>query len=179
MWERFRRFSALDRPAQGVFLRAMVLLPLVALSLRCRGLPSLVSKDAALAARMVNAADQYGLVHPSCLAKSVTLWWLLARHGISSYLRIGIRKVDEKMEAHAWVERDGATLNQSDEHHHHYAAFDAAISSLPQEVFVVKTKIKKAPGLREGLRELSFAARCWCGARRRAWCAGQAPATLR
>jgi ribosome-associated translation inhibitor RaiA len=198
MWERFRRFSALDRPAQGVFLRAMVLLPLVALSLRLRGLratqsslklllsdsrpehdPSLVSKDAALAGRIVNAADQYGLVHPSCLAKSVTLWWLLARQGISSYLRIGIRKVDEKMEAHAWVERDGATLNQSDEHHHHYAAFDAAFSSLPQEVFVVKTKIKKAPGLREGLCELSFAARCWCGARRRAWCAGQAPATPR
>jgi hypothetical protein len=130
----------------------MVLLPLVALSLRWRGLratqssltlllsdsqaehePSLLSKDVAVAARMVNAADVHGLVHPSCLAKSLTLWWLLARQGISSHLRIGIRKENEKMEAHAWVERDGAALNEPDEHHHHYAAFDTAFSSLMQE----------------------------------------------
>jgi Transglutaminase-like superfamily len=152
MWEQFRRFSALERPEQKLFLRAMVLLPLVALSLRWRGLratqsslnlllsdshpqhdASLVSKDAAVAAHMVNAADLHGLVHPSCLAKSLTLWWLLARQGISSHLRIGIRKENEKMEAHAWVERDGAVLNEPDEHHHHYSAFDAAFSSLPQE----------------------------------------------
>lgn len=152
MWERFRRFSALERPAQGLFLRAMVLLPLVALSLRWRGFratqsslklflsdsrlehdPLLVSKDAAVAAHMVNAADRHGLFHPSCLAKSLTLWWLLARQGISSRLRIGIRKENEKMEAHAWVERDGAALNEPDKHHRHYSAFDAAFSSLPQE----------------------------------------------
>jgi Transglutaminase-like superfamily len=152
MWEQFRRFSALGRPAQGLFLRAMVLLPLVALSLRWRGLratqsslklflsdshpehdPALVRKDAAVAAHMVNAADVHGLVHPSCLAKSLTLWWLLARQGISSHLRIGIRKENEKMEAHAWVERDGAALNEPNERHHHYSAFDAAFSSLSRE----------------------------------------------
>jgi hypothetical protein len=152
MWEQFRRFSTLERPAQGLFLRAMVMLPLVALSLRWRGLratqaslklllsdsqpehdPELVGKDVALAAHMVNAADLHGLVHPSCLAKSLTLWWLLARQGISSHLRIGIRKENEKMEAHAWVERGGAALNEPDEQHHHYSAFDAAFSSLPQE----------------------------------------------
>jgi len=32
MWKRLRRFSALERPAQALFLRAIVLLPLVALS---------------------------------------------------------------------------------------------------------------------------------------------------
>jgi len=61
----------------------MVVLPLIALSLRWRGLratqsslklllsdsraehdPLLVSKDAAVAAHMVNAADLHGLVHP-------------------------------------------------------------------------------------------------------------------
>ena len=82
---------------------------------------------------MVNAADRLGLVHPSCLAKSLTLWWLLGRQGIPSQLRIGIRKEAEKFEAHAWVERDGAALNEPDEHHHHYAAFDAAFSSPPPE----------------------------------------------
>jgi len=152
MWERLRRFSALERPARSLFLRATVLLPLVALSLRWRGFratqatlqrsllndnqereAALVSKSAAMIAHMVNAADRHGLVHPSCLAKSLTLWWLLARQGISSHLRIGIRKKEEKFEAHAWVERDGIALNEPDEHHYHYAAFDAAFSSLPPE----------------------------------------------
>jgi Transglutaminase-like superfamily len=152
MWERLRRFSALERPARNLFLRATVLLPLVALSLRWRGLratqatlqrflsndnqesdASLVRRVAPLTAHMINAADRHGLVHPSCLAKSLTLWWLLARQGISSHLRIGIRKKGEKFEAHAWVERDGIALNEPDEHHHHYAAFDAAFSWLPPE----------------------------------------------
>jgi transglutaminase superfamily protein len=152
MWERLRRFSALERPAQKFFLRAIVLLPLVALSLRWRGFratqaalqrflsnanlepdAALVSKVAVATANMVDAADRHGLVHPSCLAKSLTLWWLLARQGIPSQLRIGIRKQKEKFEAHAWVERDGAALNEPDEHHHHYAAFDAALFALPPE----------------------------------------------
>jgi len=152
MWERLRRFSALERPAQKLFLRALVLLPLVTLSLRWRGfratraaLQRLLSnagtesaagptdKNASVTAHIVNAADRHGLVHPSCLAKSLTLWCLLGRQGISSHLRIGIRKENEKFEAHAWVERHGAALNEPDEHHHHYAAFDAAFSALPPE----------------------------------------------
>ena len=152
MWERFRRFSALERPAQELFLRATVLLPLVALSLRWRGfratqaalqrlLPKAkpdpnaapMSKEAAVTAHMVNAADRHGLVHPSCLAKSLTLCCLLGRQGIPSHLRIGIRKEKEKFEAHAWVECDGAALNEPDEHHHHYSVFDEAFSSLPPE----------------------------------------------
>ena len=152
MWERFRRFNALERPAQELFLRAVVLLPLVTLSLRWRGFgrtqaslklilsnahpehePGLVSRDAAVTAHMVNAADRHGLVRPSCLAKSLTLWWLLGRQGIPSRLRIGIRKEKEKFEAHAWVERNGTALNEPDEPHHHYAAFDASLSALPPE----------------------------------------------
>jgi hypothetical protein len=152
MWERLRRFRALERPPQELFLRAVVLLPLVALSLRWRGfratqaalerfLPkanpepdaALANKDAAVTAHMVNAADRHGPVHPSCLAKSLTLWWLLARQGIPSRLRIGIRKEKERFEAHAWVERDGTALNEPDEHHHHYAAFDESLSVLPPE----------------------------------------------
>ena len=152
MWERLRRFSALERPAQELFLRAVVLLPLVTLSLRWRGFretqgalqrflskanpepdAALAIKHAALIAHMVNAADRHGLVHPSCLSKSLTLWWLLGRQGIPSRLRIGIRKEKEKFAAHAWVERNGTALNEPDEPHHHYAAFDASLSALPSE----------------------------------------------
>lgn len=154
MWERLRRFSALGRPAQSLFLRALVLLPMVALSLRWRGFratqatlqisfsnagqkcdSAFASKQAVLAAHMINAADRHGFVHPSCLAKSMTLWWLLGRQGIDSHLRVGIRKANERFEAHAWVERDGVALNEPDAHHHHYAAFDATLSALPPEGF--------------------------------------------
>jgi hypothetical protein len=152
MWERFRRFSALERPAQSLFLRAAVLLPVVSLSLHWRGfratqaaLQRLVSNSnekkyysnagerARLTAHMVHAADRHGLVHPTCLALSLTLWWLLERQGIESRLRVGIRKEDGKFEAHAWVERDGVALNEPEKQHHHYAAFDAALSSLPSD----------------------------------------------
>jgi hypothetical protein len=93
---------------------------------------ALVPKLVALTAHMVNVADRHGLVHPSCLAKSLALWWLLGRQGIPSQLRVGIRKESEKFAAHAWVERDGKALNEPEQHHHHYAAFDAAFSSLPE-----------------------------------------------
>jgi hypothetical protein len=149
MWERLKRFKALEQPAQGLFLRAIFLLPMVALSLRWRGFRKTqamlerflskgstgqdsaeVSERAALTAHMVGVADRCGLVHPSCLAKSLTLWWLLRWQGIAADLRIGIQKENDKFAAHAWVEQDGAALNEPEEHHRHYAAFDAAFSSI-------------------------------------------------
>ncbi|PYT81856.1 MAG: lasso peptide biosynthesis B2 protein [Acidobacteria bacterium] len=150
--ESLRRFSALERPAQALFLRAAGMLPLVSLSLRLRGFrptqsslqrflsravpqmdDGLAKKRAALTAHMVHAADRHGVVHPSCLAKSLTLWWLLGRQGITSRLRIGIRKANEKLEAHAWVEREGGALNEPEAHHRHYAVFDTALASMPEE----------------------------------------------
>jgi Transglutaminase-like superfamily len=152
MLENLRRFSALERPAQTLFLRALLLLPVVSLSLKLRGFQAtratlqrtlsapvpkpdsdFVKKCVPLTAHMVNAADRHGPVHPSCLAKSLALWWLLGRQGITSRLRIGIRRESEKLEAHAWVEREGIALNESAEHHRHYAAFDAALASLPED----------------------------------------------
>ena len=153
MWERLQRFRTLEHPAQSLFLRAIVLLPIVAVSLRWRGFrgtqamlerfvsngaPSQDSaqldRRAALTARMVSVADRTGLVHPSCLAKSLTLWWLLMRQGIAAELRIGIRKENEKMAAHAWVERKGVALNEPEEHHRHYAVFDAEFSAMSSDM---------------------------------------------
>ncbi len=152
MLESLRRFSALGRPAQALFLRALGMLPLVSLSLRLRGFhptrttlkrklahslaqedSESVDKQAALTARMVHAADRHGMVHPSCLAKSLTLWWLLGRQGITSRLRIGIRKENGKLRAHAWVEREGTALDEPEELHRHYAAFDQELARLPEE----------------------------------------------
>jgi len=139
-----------------MFFRASVLLPLISLSLRIRGfratqaalqgfsIPSKTEKrvgeraaDAErvrMAVRMVNAAARYGLGSSSCLEKSLTLWWLLRREGIVSSVRIGARKASGKFEAHAWVERDGAALNEPAAAHRHYATFDAAFPQHTSEL---------------------------------------------
>ena len=80
---------------------------------------------------MVRAAVRHSAGHPTCLEESLALWWLLGRQGIATELRIGVRKHDEKFEAHAWVERAGAALNEPESLHEHYVAFDAALSSTP------------------------------------------------
>ena len=152
MWEPLRRFRALEPPARGLFLRAAVLLPFISLSLRLRGfratqlglqnrLPKTVSRPsdpssqpdaelATLTARMVRSAAHRGWGRPACLEQSLALWWLLERQGISSSVRIGTRKSEEKFEAHAWVECDGVALKEAEEPHEHYAAFDEAFPVL-------------------------------------------------
>jgi hypothetical protein len=148
MWKRIRRFSALERQARGLFLRASVLLPLISISLRWRGFRKTKASlehflsvpygsqnpdaqvRARLSAQMVRAAAHHGIGHPACLEVSLALWWLLARQGISSDLRVGVRKEGERFEAHAWVECGGATLNELETEHQHFAAFDEAHASL-------------------------------------------------
>ena len=153
MWERLRRFSALDFEARGLLLRAAILLPVISVSLKARGFrgtqesllrfrPGVLRDTRAgaaspqheiarsqLTARMVNAAVRQVWSGSTCLEKSLALWWLLRRQGVASDLRIGARKVENKFEAHAWVEREGTALNEPEELHRHYAAFDEALSA--------------------------------------------------
>lgn len=154
MWEPLRRFRALEPGARGLFLRAAALLPLISLSLRMRGFratqaslqkriaarPSnrydasstATAELAALTARMVRSAAYRSLGTATCLEKSLVLWWLMARQGIASELRIGARKTGQLFEAHAWVEYRGVALNEPEEPHQHYAAFDEAFPMQPK-----------------------------------------------
>ena len=148
MWKLLHRFNALDRRARGLFLRAAVLFPVIAVSLRLRGLRATqgtlgrflstpndsdrqsdasIGKDASHTARMVHAAARYGLVRPTCLEKSLALWWFLGRRGIVSSLRIGTRKNGNRLEAHAWIELSGRALNETGGPIPDYAPFDAAL----------------------------------------------------
>jgi hypothetical protein len=152
MWEALRRFKALEPSARGIFLRAAVVLPFISLSLRVRGLratqsslqkllptdgsncspglDSTTKQRTALVARMVRSAAYRGLGAANCLDQSLALWWLLGREGIASSVRIGTRKTGGKFEAHAWVECDGVALNEPEEPHEHYAAFDESFPAL-------------------------------------------------
>lgn len=78
--------------------------------------------------RMVRAAARWATVGASCLEESLTLWHLLRQQGHAARLRIGVRKTAEKFEAHAWVEHEGVALNQIEELHRHYAAFESEFS---------------------------------------------------
>ncbi len=151
MWKWIQRFNALEHGARGLFLRASVVLPLITVSLRWRGFRKTKASlqhflsvpygsqnpdaqaRAVFTAKLVHAAARHGIGDPACLERSLALWWLLARQGIASDLRVGVRKDGETFEAHAWVECGGQSLNDPEVQHHHYAAFDAAFASLPPE----------------------------------------------
>jgi Transglutaminase-like superfamily len=136
-----------------MFRRAAILLRLVRLSLRLRGYgktftslqrrvqfharetgTGLVSHEEVRAAcRMVRAALRYSFAQFSCLEESLTLWYLLRKQGTPACLRIGVRKENERFEAHAWVELRGEALNQPEELHRHYAAFEQDFDEPPAE----------------------------------------------
>lgn len=155
MWEAYQRYRALDAGSRRTFRRAVILLPLVGISLRVLGykktqehLQGRLDRQAPptpsaehehnleevdKTCRMVRAAVHYGLGKATCLEESLTLWYLLGKRGIAASVRIGVRKLAEKFEAHAWVEWQGAGLNQVEEMHHHYTAFESEFSGLPKE----------------------------------------------
>jgi len=68
---------------------------------------------------MVLAAARHSFFAATCLERSLALWWLLARRGVASQLRIGVRKTGEKFEAHAWVEHGGAAIGEPEATHLH------------------------------------------------------------
>src|SRR5215831_5504911 len=147
MWAQLRRFNSLPGAAKADFLRALLLLPLIRTSLRLRGFrktqkslqryvaPGRAARSEAEAqadtrqtCRMVLAASRRLHAPGNCLERSLTLWWLLARHGITSQLRIGARKTGDKFEAHAWVERNGEAVGEPEGTHLHYSAFEKEFS---------------------------------------------------
>lgn len=143
MWARLRRFSALPGPLKGLFLRAAMLLPLLTISLRLRGFKSTqrllqkflgavqndlseerLNEHIAITSRMVLAAARYSPIPSTCLERSLSLWWLLARQNVATQFRIGVKKDGEKFAAHAWVERNGVAIGEPEASHLHFAPFD-------------------------------------------------------
>jgi hypothetical protein len=61
---------------------------------------------------MVARNTPWGLV--TCLPRSLTLWWLLRRHGIESELHVGVRRHGEHIVAHAWVVCHGTAIGETE-----------------------------------------------------------------
>ena len=130
-----------------LLLQAVIILPLTTLALRLFGYRRLhtflagttptspdpsndevdVITEALGIARLVGAAS-VSLLPTTCLSRSLALWWLLRRQGITSDLCIGVAKDGGEFAAHAWVEVEGTVINDSPESIGRFTAFNAAIA---------------------------------------------------
>jgi hypothetical protein len=144
------KFWQLPYSERWVLVQSLVLLPLNATALRLIGFRRWLAILTALAptderfvgpadeanirqalsiARLVKVAAAHGLYRANCLPQSLAIWWLLRRRGNESELRIGARKEDGRIEAHAWVEYLGLVLNDSADVWQRFTPFDRVIVS--------------------------------------------------
>jgi len=127
---RFAKLKTLSLLEWQLLITSAILLPLTALGLHLIGLKrthrfmkyftsatpktSLLEEqklqDGRIIARMVEVAANHGLYQANCLKKSLVLWWLLKRKGITTELKIGVGKDGDDFCAHAWVELNGMPL---------------------------------------------------------------------
>jgi hypothetical protein len=75
-------------------------------------------------ARIVGLAARRGLYGGKCLEQSLVLHWLLRRQGIDARILFGARKEDEQMQAHAWVEVNGESLDENTDTHRQFSPFE-------------------------------------------------------
>lgn len=119
-----RVWAQLPRSEKRRFLRACYWLCVCAGWIRIGGLPGLASyvERSGFVAGATPPADfeerisdwhravgRAARVLPvgTCLEKAATLQLLLGRDHINTSLRIGVRKDEQALQAHAWLERDG------------------------------------------------------------------------
>jgi hypothetical protein len=124
-----RRGIALSHAERRLMVRAFLALGAVELGLRVQGFRRLVESarrqttsapDAVGAehfrrageyTRWLEVASRYHPVRARCLHRSLALHRWLLQDGLPSELRIGVRKEDGELKAHAWVELAGRVIN--------------------------------------------------------------------
>jgi hypothetical protein len=128
------KLSRLSPYRQKLFLTAILLLPLLNLSLYFLGyfrLRKILEKiipfkninichsDAEIITQarditqIVSIAVENGLIHATCLQRSMLGWLLLRREGVQGNICFGVRMNDCQLEAHAWIEYNGVVVNDS------------------------------------------------------------------
>ena len=61
---------------------------------------------------LVGIAGRYHLHPMRCLQRALVLQWLLGRCGIGTELRIGVRRQEDGLRAHAWLEHAGQPIGE-------------------------------------------------------------------
>lgn len=127
MTRRLRRFLALSGSERALFIRAYVDLCLIDVALRIFGFRRIVGwipapgddrvisledlRRAGRYARWIEVASRHHIVPARCLQQSLVLHQWLRREDLPSKLRIGVRKEDGALKAHAWVELGAQIVN--------------------------------------------------------------------
>jgi hypothetical protein len=131
-------FSPRQLPALAVIVAG---LPFVWVALKLRGLSktqtwlersgrgaarqSVTVAEIANLARLIAAAANHTFLPSTCLTRSLLLHSMLLRRGVASHLRIGVRKENQILKAHAWVEVAGVPVNDEADIGQRFAPFDA------------------------------------------------------
>lgn len=130
----WKKFSNLER---WLLFQALILLPLVASSLKLGGLqrtysllsfllPQPTCSSSSQLPTTVNAvkiAAKY-YTWATCLRKSLVLWFLLRRQGIVAELQIGTRFGQGEFQAHAWVEYQGVVVGDRSSVRQYFTTFN-------------------------------------------------------
>lgn len=142
---RLRKYLSLSPEGRAIVLRSLLLLPMVAVLLRARGMARTTAllerlgqrhgggEPCALPpqeiARLLNAAAS--ILGARCLPRSLLLCHLLRHRGIPTEIRLGVSKLaDGNLSAHAWVELDGLPLNDGADVFERYAALPSPATKL-------------------------------------------------
>ncbi len=146
-WRTLRRLPWSERRSAAAALLALTGIRLALTSLGFRRVHGMLARWAAAPApatqrppahraaraaatlRALERAAGCGPSRPSCLPRSLTLWWLLRRQGLPAELRIGVRREGDRLEAHAWVEQDGVVLGDHADVHDRFHAFVGSIQT--------------------------------------------------
>jgi hypothetical protein len=144
MLMKLKKFCALPPVERRLLLLALLCLSVLRLSLWWMGFRRLQAwlirrpaprpsrdglPDAATLARLVDAAANNLPGHHTCLARSLLLQFMLRRSGIDCQLMIGVRKLDDHLDAHAWIECSGVPVNDQAGVASGYSAFDGPLAA--------------------------------------------------
>ena len=77
---------------------------------------------------------------PLCLQRSLTLLLLLRLHGIGGRLRIGVRRLENEVVAHAWIEVAGQPVNESPQVCAMYGVYEVAGNAAVRDLAFVQAR---------------------------------------
>lgn len=138
-------WHSLSKSDRAVIISAMLMLPVVAASLKTIGLrrtKSWLTRNSLMptvppikqtranvrrTAQMVTVAFRLHPFRSSCLPRTIVLWSLLRHRGVEADVRIGARSDGKgEFQAHAWLEWNGDVLNDVADVGRQYLPFDRA-----------------------------------------------------
>jgi Transglutaminase-like superfamily len=125
------KFFQLPSASRRFVLRTILILPIAYAGLKLFGLNRLLPRIQRLSpdarelpesslqeiqtyARLFSAVARRCPLPLQCLGRSVALCWLLRQQGIDATVHIGVRKENEALDAHAWVQFGDFVINDTE-----------------------------------------------------------------